>query len=180
MQQRNSGLVRKKSARVKAALQEISRSLAGPKVSVPFLGLTLHTSSGSGHLGMLWIPGPTEVKTAKPNSLWLHLPDKECRNTHLSHLPPRPTTLQTGKSHTQPWLTCSQLLISISSGRRRFPGKNGSYLSCQRECPDGALGTFSSRDCRASPPAQPQNGSLALPASPAPLGVVLGTLCTGL
>lgn len=65
------------------------------------------------------------------------------------------------------WLTHSQLLVSISSARRSLPGKNASYPSCQRECPDGALETSSSRDCLASPPAQPQNGSLALLANPA-------------
>lgn len=95
--------------------------------------------------------------------------------SHIFH--PCPPHCKAAKAtHNSPWLTCSQILISISSARRKFPRKN----SCQRECPDGALRTFSSRDCLASPPAQPQNGSLALPVSPAPLGVVLGTLCTRL
>lgn len=79
---------------------------------------------------------------------------------------PHYTLAKTTHSNSS-WLTCSQLLASISSARRRCPRKNASYPSCQREGPDGALETFSSRDCLASPPAQPQNGSLALLASPA-------------
>lgn len=76
-------------------------------------------------------------------------------------------TLAKNTHNNSSLLTCSQLLVSISSARRSFPGRNASYPSCQKESTDGALEMFSSRECLASPPAQPQNGSLALLASPA-------------